>query len=1202
MAMVTSVEDSVPAFAASATVIPIAKFLPSQPSQLSRHFHLVDLQRFVQNPFECREVSSLWKMSARKLPRFKAWYIPPTSSARGGLGMDELSLGPRFLQSTTPSVSSKRLDPVDGFQWCSWTILQPIAASKSKMVATRATTVVIQMERGIFTSLNPQVALIAFLHSLRQQTVSGDSTQFDCRLRYDWRLAILLAMICFIIAGCGNSNKPGSPNNGTVTAGKEATERPLGKMKLMVRRNQWNEALSLVDLVRQKYSDDSDALTLAARVAHENKRPNLSADLLAEACQADDFKSDGKIQQAMVAMTSTGRFFDGLTLLQQAVERSPESHQSRRMLYDLLMGAEDRVQGHVHGRVLIQQRKFDLPLLISLSNTVRRSMDPLPLEQMVERNPSDKRPLIGKARILMDDAKFAEAVALLEEIVAAHPNFAPAIGMLSLGLAQLGRFEDLEQQSDQITKEVAGYPRYWLALGAWSEANEDAPAAARCYWEAVRCDPDWLVPWSRLLGSLQTMWEDGSKDQKQAIQEVKRITSLLGQFNQARARFDKTGQGSRELATEMAGLLRDLGRLWEAEAWVSIAATLPPDETVDIEGIRKSILTQLRTSPPWYAGEPWIAAGAAVSRSEGSQPIESWSGLLDALPLNPLGLKTSGEGSQDNSSDQGVENDVQVVLVNEAKQRGLDFFGRTGDHLDQPGIKLHQTLGCGGGTIDFDRDGWPDLYLAAAGGTPGKSDSSDNALMRNEGGSFRNVTPLASASNFGFGQGIAIGDVNEDGFPDVFVLNYGPNALLINQGDGTFEDQTATWIKMDKESTWSTSGAIADLDLDGISDLVVVNYCAGLTPVTVQCPTDDPKVIRSCTPVLFDAEPDQFYQGTATGGFVDQTSAWNAVPEIPGRGLGLTVGCFDAEPGIDLLVANDMTANHFWKVFLDEGQLSLAESALPRGLAFDDESRAQGSMGIATQDLDQDGRVDFYVTNFDGEYNTLAVQRSNGLWRDQTHPSNLAEITRPLVGFGTEAVDFDHNGRSELIVTNGHVDLFNRGEEKSVYAQPMQVFSSDTGGKYRLVTTGKDASEYQTTPHVGRALWTLDADCDGHVDLAVTHQTEPVALLMNRSSQKQNSLTVSLTGVSCSRDAVGATVTVTVDSGVSTGHLTSGDGYLCSNERVIHFSPDPFAKTVLVTVQWPDGTSDVHEGDLSKGLLHVTQGRGLVWRRYQKFR
>ena len=561
---------------------------------------------------------------------------------------------------------------------------------------------------------------------------------------------------------------------------------------------------------------------------------------------------------------------------------------------------------------------------------------------------------------------------------------------------------------------------------------------------------------------------------------------------------------------------------------------------MDVSNIRQSIVAQLSRETPWQATEGFPElqidfANIALKdfvHTEHDQPRRA----------------NSNETNMPKPSGTSVEEASHLSLQDEATSRGLNFFGRTGDRLTEPGIKIYQTLGCGGGTIDFDRDGWSDLYLVAAGGMPPASDSDDNAMMRNIAGQFLNVTSVSETSDRGFGQGVAVGDVNEDGFPDLLVLNYGPNRLMINNGDGTFRDQSTRLSN--NGDYWSSSGAIVDIDQDGFTDIVIVNYCAGLDPLTVGCPNEETGVVQSCSPMKFDAQPDQFLQGTPSGMFVDQTETWQGVPSVLGRGLGIVAGSFDGSPGIELLISNDMTNNHYWSSGPGEDRFRLQESAMLRGLGADDRALAQGSMGIATGDFDQDGDIDFYVTNFNTEYNTYHGQHTGGIWQDETTRLQLATPTFNMVGFGTAAVDLDRDAMPELLVTNGHVDIFNfpGRPSPSPYAQPLQLFRRNAANTYDSVAelTG---GEYLRSPHVGRALWTIDANRDALLDVAITHQTEPVALLINHSEPQGRWLELLLTATEDSRDAIGAVVEISVENRSWMAAQVSGDGYLCSDER-----------------------------------------------------
>lgn len=970
------------------------------------------------------------------------------------------------------------------------------------------------------------------------------------------------------IVGCGSKSSDR-------TQVQPVPQRPLRTMKSAIRRGQWQQAWELSDEVLEKHADDAEAIATVALVAHEAGKPAAAAELLAKSCRAESFRNESRNQQALIAMIGVGRLHEGMDMLEDAVEQQPQQHETRRLLYDLQMGSENRMAGVPHGRFLVRHRKFDLDLLQTLSNTERRTQENKPLEDMTSRNPSDKRPLLGDAKKKFDSGDYSESIRLLRAIVKSHPDYVPAQALLGRALATSGQFDEIERWAADLGEPVKESAGYWLAVGDWARAKGHAIAATRAYWEAARRDADVMESWSKLSTAIQQAQSAGAQFSTETVASIEERAALLSKFNQQKHRFERTGSISRAIVVDIVKTLRDLGRLWEAEAWASIALTLPEDDSIAVEQVRAEIVALLRQDTPWQLIDQHPELRVDLTRLE-LPPLGGVAGIVAMRESDPRmpDAKEVGETTH-------------MRVTNEAESRGLKFFGYTSDHLDQPGIMLFETLGCGGGTIDYDLDGWSDLYLIAAGGTPPKRDSSPNALMRNMEGVFSDATAGSGAGDTGFGQGVAVGDVNADGFADLLVLNYGPNVLLVNNGDGSFTD--ASERLENNGNDWSTSAAIADLDGDAISDVVIVNYCAGLDPVTATCPMKDSEVFRSCTPMKFLAASDAFLQGEPNGSFQDQTELWQVKPKVLGRGLGIVAGSLDADPGVDVFVANDMTNNHFWSRIPQQHRLEFSESAMLRGLGSDDRSLAQGSMGIASGDLDGDGDVDFYVTNFDKEYNTYHQQRDAGIWQDQTLAMQLSSPTLPLVGFGSEAVDLDNDGSLELIVSNGHVDMFSRGDEQSIYAHPMQIFSRNRSGTYDSVGESFEG-EYLSTPHVGRALWTLDANRDGRTDLAVTHQTEPVALLVNASDPSGHWIAFELRGRDCSRDAIGASVEVFAGEASYFLARTSGDGYLCSNEPILRQGLGQWEESCRIRVTWPDGTSQSHENLTTNRTWLITQG------------
>ena len=979
--------------------------------------------------------------------------------------------------------------------------------------------------------------------------------------------------------GAANRFTQPEPAKGLTNAERE---NAAGTLKLAARGGDWKKAWAATEILLEersldpvtgmpKASDEPSATETSARpksltpmnwalmasVAHETGRSAAAAHFLACACRADRFANTPGVERAMIGMIEAGMLTEGMAFLEEALVARPDEQNVRRMLFDFYIGSEDRVRAMPLAKELVYARKFDIPLLIAVANTERRTDDPEPLKVVAARNPEDKRPLLGVAKVKFDTGKLEEAIEDLKAIVNAHHDYHPAQAILGRAYAAAGQLEDLEEWASRQAPGVQRYPAYWIALGDWAREKQQIPEAVRCFLEATRTsDPDSQLVWTR-LATLIPQLEESEPIELSVLQSVQARAKMLTRLSALEDRFDRTGRISREIVLDIAQTLRKLGRVWEAEAWLAVGTTLPEDDAIDLDSERADLAKSLRRKTPWQvtAAHPEFEIG------------------LTNFPLPAIEQVVRSGVRDDTVAESPVPPDLQGEVIahwkmeDRAVERGLRFFGRTGEQLDQAGVRLFQTLGCGGGTIDFDRDGWPDLYLAAAGGTPPEKDSAPNELFRNLNGQFSAIGVNAGVGDEGFGQGVAVGDVNEDGFADLLVLNYGPNRLYLNQGDGTFREAQLTSEPYDE---WSTSGAIADLDGDGLTDLFFVNYCAGLGPVIQSCEA-------TCSPMVFPAVKDRVVKGEPDGSFRDVSGDW--LGEVnAGRGLGLIVGNLDSSSGNEVFVANDMTSNHFYSRLSGTEKFALAESATLRGLGGDDRGLAQGSMGIAVADFGNDDDIDLYVTNFDGEYNTLHEQMSEGIWQDRTSALGLTRPTLPRVGFGVEAIDVDNSGRQALFILNGHVDIFSRGGERVTYAQPAQAFRVGESSTFQTVEVGS-LGNYFSKPHVGRALWTVDANVDGRVDLVATHQTEPVALLMNESESSDGWLRVELVGTQSSRDAVGAKVTIENASGERRhGFRVAGDGYQCSSDPILHFGLAWLDENKFqVRVDWPSGAHEVFD-------------------------
>lgn len=969
------------------------------------------------------------------------------------------------------------------------------------------------------------------------------------------RLLISMLVVLLAVAGC----RPETTQR-QLAEFDSSRSNSLAAMQAAAREGQWAEAFERSDEVLLQHPEDADVMSEVARVAFFADKPKLAAELLSDAFVAEGFEHESRGLQAVVALIGVGKLNDGIELLERAIASRPSHVELRRWLFDFYIGTEDRLAAYPHGQYLLKHRNFDADLLVALASMPRQSLDRTPLDQMVERNPDDLRPWLGRAKNLFDQGKYQESIDLLDQILAQHLKSLTTTALKARVLAASSQFDSLVAFLKTVSVETRQYPDYWIAVGDLARSQEEHEMAIRAYWEATRRDPNVTEAWSKLANLLLS--EDGaSAIPANQIQAVYERSQNLNRLDRLVERFDQTGRDSAEQAVKIAMTLQGLGRTWEAEAWAALAMSWQVPASKQTRDAREAIVATMTRNTPWQSlkGQPAMQMDLSLL----PMPTESFGDR----GKNTNVVQANAEVAEIAKFDHG-----KLVLENEAAPRGVTFFGRTrSDPMDQ-NTMLHETLGCGGGVLDYDLDGWPDLYLTAAGGMPPLRDSAANALMRNQSGHFRETAPDASVGDTGFGQGIAAGDLNEDGFPDLLVLNFGLNRLYINNGDGTFHDASSL-LGANSDVHWSTSGAIVDVNQDGLSDAIVLNYCHGDDLTTYRCGQDH-GFSRSCTPVAYPADNDLFYQTLETGVLVDQTSRWQAVPAISGRALGVVAGAFDDQPGIDVYVVNDQTENHYWSLLESEDAVQLVETGITRGLASNDRSLAQGSMGIATGDFDLDQDTDFYVTNFHGEYSTYYEQKSAGRWKDSTSQKGLVAPSLSMVGFGSAAVDLNNNGLLELMVVNGGVDtyVFDDVKKKAlIQSQPVQLFQLDPNGRYQLVEPSSD-SGYMAQPHFGRALWTLDVDRDGRIDVGVTHQTEPVAILLNHCAQENHWIELQFVGVSDARDAVGTRVELRSGSIRRSSCLTSGDGYLSSNERIVRFGLGAENGPCEILVTWPDGT------------------------------
>jgi hypothetical protein len=503
-----------------------------------------------------------------------------------------------------------------------------------------------------------------------------------------------------------------------------------------------------------------------------------------------------------------------------------------------------------------------------------------------------------------------------------------------------------------------------------------------------------------------------------------------------------------------------------------------------------------------------------------------------------------------------------------------------------------ETMGSGLCWLDYDRDGRADLYLVNGAPLPGfkAGETPRNALYRNLGdGAFTDVTERAGLTGIkngvkAYGMGCAAGDIDNDGDLDLYVTNFGPNALYRNNGDGTFTDISAASGTDDPR--WGSSAAFADYDGDGLLDLYVANYLDFTVATNVYC-GDWRRGLRSyCHPDAYAAPTQVLYHNLGGGRFEDVTRK-AGVLRADGKGMGVGWGDYDNDGDLDLYVANDSTPNF---LFLNKGDGTFRDATLSSGAAFSEEGKTQAGMGVDAGDYDGDGDLDLFVTNLDMENNALYRNRGNATFDDQSFPAGVAEPSFLLVGFGTHFFDYDNDGDLDIFVGNGHIlDDIPMYNDMVTYEEPCQLLEN-LGGRFREVTAA--AGEALTRPGVVRGVAMSDYDGDGDLDVALSQSNRPARLLRNQGGNAGGWLEVDLAAKRGNPDGIGSRLTLRAGGRQQIQEVRSGSSYCSQHDLRQHFGLGRETAYEWVEVRWPSGKRERFPGGAGNRLLRLEEGKG----------
>jgi hypothetical protein len=497
---------------------------------------------------------------------------------------------------------------------------------------------------------------------------------------------------------------------------------------------------------------------------------------------------------------------------------------------------------------------------------------------------------------------------------------------------------------------------------------------------------------------------------------------------------------------------------------------------------------------------------------------------------------------------------------------GIEFVHKSGA---SPEKLMVETFGSGVAWIDYDNDGYPDLYFVnGAPGTP-------NALYHNnKDGTFTEVTGRAGvAANSGayaksYKTGVAVGDYDNDGYLDLYVTALGPNILYRNNEDGTFRDVTATAGVAGPATEWSTSTGFFDYDRDGRLDLYVVNYLDYRLDDNIYCGLRKDGYRMYCHPTQFDGMADRLYHNNGDGTFTD-VSKRAGIANPAGKGLGVTFCDYDRDGDTDIYVANDTVRNFLYR---NNGDGTFTDVAYAAGVGFDPNGKPQAGMGVDCADYDGNGYPDIFVTNFSEELNALYQNRGDGTFEDVSANVGMASAFVPL-GFGTKMFDFDNDGDLDIHITNGHViDNVKLYQPNLSYAQKDLLFEN-IGGKFRDISA--QAGPALQTLRVGRGLAVADFDNDGHLDVVISSLGQRPALLKNLGTRSGNWIMIRAKGKKSNAFGLGATVKLQTSEGLQVREINNVASYLSSNDTRLHFGLGQAKIVQQIEILWPSGTRQV---------------------------
>jgi enediyne biosynthesis protein E4 len=573
----------------------------------------------------------------------------------------------------------------------------------------------------------------------------------------------------------------------------------------------------------------------------------------------------------------------------------------------------------------------------------------------------------------------------------------------------------------------------------------------------------------------------------------------------------------------------------------------------------------------------WSWLGAIVLVSSVLCGCRQQTSSRPSIPVAPVPVASAAQPARTLTSAEGAPGPFRFVDI--GRDSGVDFVHVSGM---TPQKLLPTANGSGVALFDFDGDGKLDLYFATGNILPlAEAPAASNRLYKNLGaGKFRDDTARSGLGFRGYCHGITVGDIDNDGDPDVFLSNYGGDALFVNNGNGTFSE-IGRPAGIFRPGTWSSSAAFLDFDDDGNVDLYVSRYGDWEYPRDEKhCGDLKRKIRRYCPPSTLKPVKHSLFRNNGDRTFSDVTDK-AGLGRSDGHGFAALAADLNGDGKIDIYVANDRDP-HF--LYLNNGDGTFRDVSEDSGAAVDIEGHAQAGMGVDAEDVDGDGRPELFVTNFANEYNTLYRNLGRGYFLDATANFGLAVDSIPWIGWGCVLADFDNDGWPDIVVANANID--DNAEslgQPLAYGEPALLHRNLGGRRFLLSTSG--AGPYFQGSHLGHGLAVGDLDDDGDLDLVINHKDGSPAILRNDTPGGNHWIRFALVGTKGARDAVGTQVEVEVGRRVIHRQKKSGHSLMSSHDPRVLVGLGPAEVVGRVKIRWPSGTISTLEQPVV-GLTH----------------